>query len=176
MSLQLLALPPFGIGWPARCLYPLQACIRTPGAKPTTVDKSNNSIKYRHRDSGSANNAGDQNYTSGRGAESSSSGNRDDNDIPSDNNGGTPVSNSSRSQPPGDTDPKNLQSPQRSSNEPSDPLSLDTLSFTLFSQPFRTRFKFSIPSFSQHFDAQWPLKYITFGPYSPPHLERQARD
>jgi hypothetical protein len=141
-----------------------------------TDDKAYNSMKYRHRDGAGANNAEDQNYTSGGGAESSSSGNRDDNDKPSDKNGGTPVSSSSQSQPPADADPKSSHSRQRWSNEPSDPLSLDALSFPLFSQPFRTHFDFSMPSFFQHFDDQWPLNYITFSPYSPLHLERQARD
>ncbi|KAJ5461485.1 uncharacterized protein N7458_003037 [Penicillium daleae] len=141
-----------------------------------TDDKDYNSMKYRHRDDASANNAGDQNYTSGGGAESSSSGNRDDNGKPSDNNGGTPISNSSQSRPPAESDLKTSQSRQRLSNEPSDPLSLDALSFPLFSQPFRTNFTFSMPSLFQHFDDQWPLNYITFSPYSPLHLERQARD
>lgn len=141
-----------------------------------TDDKAYNSMKFRQRDGTGANNAGDQNYTSGGSAGGSSSGNRDDDDKPSDNNGGTPVSNSSQSRPPTESDSKTSQSRQRWSNEPSDPLSLDALSFPLFSQPFRTNFTFSMPSFFQHFDDQWPLNYITFSPYSPLHLERQARE
>lgn len=141
-----------------------------------TDDKAYNSMKYRQRDSASTNNAGDQSYSSGGSAEDSASGNRDDNDKPSDNNNGTSVSKSSQPRSPAEMDPKTSQSRQRWSNESSDPLSLDTLCFPLFSQPFSTHFTFSMPSFFQHFDDQWPLNYITFSPYSPLHLERQARD
>lgn len=140
-----------------------------------TDDEAYNSMKYRQRD-GASPNAGDRNYTSGGSAEGGASGNRDDNDKPSDNNGGASISPSSQSRSPAEKDSKASQSRQRWSPRPADPLSLDALSFPLFSQPFSTHFTFSMPSFFQHFDDQWPLNYITFSPYSPLHLERQARD
>lgn len=137
-----------------------------------TDDEAYNSTKYRQRD-GASPNAGDQNYTSDRSAEGGASGNRD---KPSDNNGGASISASSQSHSPAETNSKTSQSRQRWSPQPADPLSLDALSFPLFSQPFSTRLTLSMPSFFQHFDDQWPLNYITFSPYSPLHLERQARD
>ncbi|KAJ5176838.1 uncharacterized protein N7482_002715 [Penicillium canariense] len=142
-----------------------------------TDDKAYNSMKFRQSDGDSTNNAGEQNYTSGGGAESRSSGNRNDNDN-SNNNGGTSLTESSQTKRSVDMEPKNSQSRQRRSREPFDPLGLDALSFPLFTQPFpmNSIFSISMPPIFQHFDDQWPLNYITFSPYSPLHLERQARD
>lgn len=143
-----------------------------------TDDNGYKSMAYRQRN-GTVNNAGERNYTSDRGTESTSPGDRDD----------TPPSNTeksvlrpSQSRPPEETDTGHSQSRWHRHNGPSDFFDLNSFFdrfenhfFPFSSHLFRPHHRFFFPDmFEDNNSPMWPITYILFSPYSPLHLERQA--